>query len=42
MAGAEIAMAWFRPSMTGDRAIVASHACDVVISGDDHDYMTRV
>ncbi len=40
MGGAEIVIGVVQAEHDYDRAILASHACDVVISGDDHDYMT--
>ncbi len=39
-AGAELVVGVVQAPHDYDRPIVASHACDVVVSGDDHDYMT--
>jgi 5'-nucleotidase/UDP-sugar diphosphatase len=39
-AGADIVVAVVHADHAADRALVASHAFDVVISGHDHDYMT--
>jgi 2',3'-cyclic-nucleotide 2'-phosphodiesterase (5'-nucleotidase family) len=38
--GAEIVVGVIQASHAYDRAIMASHAFDVIVSGDDHDYMT--
>ena len=38
--GADLVVGVVQANHTDDRAIVASHAFDVVLSGDDHDYMT--
>jgi 5'-nucleotidase/UDP-sugar diphosphatase len=39
-AGADIVIGVVQADHTADRAIVASHAYDLVVSGDDHDYYT--
>src|SRR6185436_13554121 len=39
-AGAELVIGVIQADHEYDRAIMASHACDVIVSGDDHDYMT--
>ena len=38
--GADLVIGVVQANHTYDRAIVASHVFDVVLSGDDHDYMT--
>ena len=39
-AGAEIVIGVIQANHAYDREIMASHAFDVIMSGDDHDYMT--
>ncbi len=39
-AGAEIVIGVVQAPHSYDREIMASHALDVIVSGDDHDYMT--
>jgi 2',3'-cyclic-nucleotide 2'-phosphodiesterase (5'-nucleotidase family) len=40
MGGAELVIAVVQAPREYDLRIVASHACDVIVSGDDHDYLT--
>ncbi len=39
-AGAELVVGVVQTNMTNDRALIASHAFDVILSGDDHQYAT--
>ncbi|MFZ1467743.1 MAG: bifunctional UDP-sugar hydrolase/5'-nucleotidase [Paracoccaceae bacterium] len=38
--GADIVVGVVQTDMTNDRALIASHAFDVILSGDDHSYAT--